>query len=112
MDSIAKFFGVARPEHIDAYLTATTEEGQRLLGLDFFPDESGAGSGVGGRSVGASILLLSDPAVGEAYLHELVHLVLAPVKSRNSIFGEGVAVWLGGSQQHSAREMYALLHRY
>lgn len=112
VDSVARLFGVARPEHINAYLTGRWEQGQRLLGLDFFPEGSGAGSGLGGLSVGTGILLLSNPAIGEAYLHELVHLVLWPVQSHNHVFGEGVAVWLGGSQGRSPKAMYEFLHRY
>jgi hypothetical protein len=89
------------------------DEGERLLGLDFFPENSGPGTGFGGRGGGPGILLFSNPRVGEAYLHELVHAVLGPtVVSRNSIFGEGVAVWLGGSEEKSLKEMYSFLHEY
>jgi hypothetical protein len=95
-------------------MTASTEEGERLLGLDFFPDGSGPGTGLGGRTIAsAGILLLGDPRVGEAYLHEFVHAVLAPtISSGSAIFGEGVAVWLGGSHEKSPKTMYALLHSY
>ena len=113
VDSVARLFAVPPPSHLDAYVTGTMDEGQRVLGLDFSPENSGPGTGFGGRGGGPGILLLSDPRVGEAYLHELVHAVLGPtVESRNSIFGEGVAVWLGGSQARSPKEMYSFLREY
>jgi len=113
VDSVARLFNVSPPKHLDAFLTATMDEGQGLLGLDFFPENSGPGTGLGGRGGGAGILLLSNPGIGEAYLHEIVHAVLGQtVESRNSIFGEGVAVWLGGSEGRSLKEMYSSLRDY
>ena len=114
VDSVAKLFSVKPPSHLDAYLTATMDEGLRLMGLDFTVQNSGPGSGFGGRGGGAGdYLILGDPRVGEAYLHELVHSVLNPaLRSRNSIFNEGVASWLGGSRNQSPRELYAALQAY
>ncbi|MDQ6768724.1 MAG: hypothetical protein M3Z54_01910 [Gemmatimonadota bacterium] len=113
VDSVARLFGVSPPKHLDAYVTGTMDDGERLLGLDFLPENSGPGTGFGGRGGGDGILLLSDPRVGEAYLHELVHAVIGPtVESRNSIFGEGVAVWLGGSGERSLKQMYSFLGEY
>lgn len=113
VDSVAKLFDVKPPQHLDAYVTATMDEGQRLFGLDFSLENSGPGTGLGGRGGGAGILILSNPQLGEAYLHELVHAVLGPtVESRNSIFGEGVATWLGGSSGRSLQELYNSLHQY
>jgi hypothetical protein len=114
VDSVAKLFSVKSPSHLDAYLTATMDEGLRLMGLDFSLENSGPGSGFGGRGGGAGdYLILSDPRVGEAYLHELVHSVLGPIlQSRNSLFNEGVASWLGGSGNLSPRELYTGLEAY
>jgi hypothetical protein len=114
VDSVAKLFSVKPPSHLDAYLTATMDEGMRIIGLDFSIENSGPGSGFGGRGGGAGdYLILSDPRVGEAYLHELVHSVLGPtLQSRNSLFNEGVASWLGGSGNLSARELYSGLEAY
>jgi hypothetical protein len=114
VDSVAKLFSVKPPSHLDAYLTATMDEGLRLIGLDFSLENSGPGSGFGGRGGGAGdYLILSDPRVGEAYLHELVHSVLGPtLQSRNSLFNEGVASWLGGSGNLSPRELYTGLEAY
>jgi hypothetical protein len=112
-DSVAKLFGGSPPAHLDAYLTASMENAQRLVGLDFVPENSGPGTGYGGRSGAANILRLGDPRLGEVYLHEIVHAVVGPlVPSRNSIFGEGVAVWLGGSEDKSLKELYLILRDY
>lgn len=113
IDSVAKLFDVRPPSHLDAYVTATMDEGQRLFGLDFFVENSGPGTGLGGRGGGPGILILSNPKLGEAYLHELVHAVLGPtVEVRNPMFGEGVATWLGGSGGRSLPELYAALRQY
>jgi len=114
VDSVARLFDVSPPKHLDVYMTSSTEVGERLLGLDFFPDGSGPGTGLGGRTLPtAGILLLGDPRVGEAYLHEFVHAVLGPtISSRSAVFGEGVAVWLGGSHEKSLRTLYSLLAQY
>ena len=102
------------PEHINAYVTASTDEAWRAMGLDFFPDGSGPDTGFGGRSIiQPAIVLIGDPRVGEAYLHEFVHVVLSPtLKSRTAAFNEGVAVWLGGHDGHPVAQMYPLLRKY
>jgi len=114
VDSVARLFAVPAPPHLDAYLTATTEEGDRALGIDFFPEGSGPGTGLGGRSLpGASVLLLGDPNVGEAYLHEFVHAVLQPtLRPANYLSSEGLAVWLGGSRGKTRRVLYQELVAY
>jgi len=114
VDSVARLFAVRAPERLDAYITHTTDEGERLLGLDFFVDGSGPGTGVGGRSLPhAGVLLLGDPRVGEAYFHEFVHAVLGPMfPGTNYLFSEGVAVWLGGSQATTPQTMFRRLAQY
>jgi hypothetical protein len=110
VDSVATLFQVRPPDHLDMYVTASMEEAQRAIGLDFFPAAS-ADRGRGGRSIGA-IVLAGNPAYGEAYLHELTHAILGPTfSSRNGLFGEGVATWLGGSRGRTPREMYAQLRQ-
>jgi hypothetical protein len=112
VDSVATLFSVKAPTHLDAYMTATMDDGLRLIGLDFTVQNSGPGTGFGGRG-GGDYLILGDPRVGEAYLHELVHSVLNPtLQSRNSIFNEGVAAWLGGSGNVPARDLYTALQTF
>lgn len=114
VDSVAKLFAVMPPAHIDAYVTASTDEAWRAVGLDFFPDGSGPNTGFGGRSIPpAGIVLIGDPRVGEDYLHEFVHVVLSPtLHPGTALFNEGVAVWLGGHDGHSALAMYPVLQKY
>lgn len=114
VDSVATLFAVAPPPHIDAYVTSSTDEAQRAVGLDFFPDGSGPGTGFGARSYPrAALVLIGDPRVGEDYLHEFVHVVLTPtLRGQTAVFNEGVAVWLGGHDGHPALEMYRELRQY
>jgi hypothetical protein len=57
-------------------------------------------------------VLSGDPSQGEAYLHELVHVVLRGRLGGGAILGEGAGVWLGGSKGRSPWEMYRVLVRY
>jgi hypothetical protein len=45
------------------------------------------------------MVLTGDGAGGEAYRHELVHIVLQPLHTErtHALIGEGIATWLGGS---------------
>lgn len=108
VDSVARLFAVAPPERLDYFVTGSPDEYFRILGLDFFPLPSGPGTATGGNALG-SIVLAGDPAQGEAYLHEITHVVLAGFSGGGPILGEGIAVWLGGSKGRSPREMYRLL---
>ena len=101
------------PSHLDMYLANSMDEAQRVLGLDFFVEPSGPGTGRGGRTLpSAGIILVGDPTIGEAYRHELTHAVLVPHLAGDALFSEGVATWLGGSLGRSPRAMYALLVDY
>jgi hypothetical protein len=111
VDSVATLFQVPPPRHLDMYLGRSLEEVQRARGLDFFPAAS-ADRGLGGGAVSTGIVLVGNPALGEAYLHELAHAVLSPtVPTRNGLFNEGVATWLGGSRGRTPREVYARLRQ-
>jgi hypothetical protein len=75
----------------------------RILGLDWLP----ASSDGGGFSSGPSGLLVSgDPSVGEAYRHEIVHVVLSPLSLHgvHPVLWEGIATWLGGTLGMSTAE--------
>lgn len=110
VDSVARLFAVAPPERLDYFVTASPDEYFRILGLDFFPLPSGPGTATGGNALTQeSIVLAGDPAQGEAYLHEITHVVLGGFSGGGPILGEGIAVWLGGSKGRSPREMYRLL---
>ena len=114
VDVVSDSFAVARPGHIDYYVTSSPEAYFRILGLDFF---AGAPSGrvrTGGLTMARERMVLAgDPAQGEAYLHELVHATIGGTYFGGSGFlNEGVAAWLGGSRGRSARELYGELVRY
>jgi hypothetical protein len=110
VDSVARLFGVAPPERLDYFVTASPDEYFRALGLDFFPLPSGPGTATGGNALPQeSIVLAGDPAQGEAYLHEITHVVLGGFSGGGPILGEGIAVWLGGSKGRPPREMSRLL---
>ena len=109
VDSVSKLFQVPPPQHLDVYVGRSLEDVQRATGLDFFPAAS-VDRGLGGRAIGGRILLVGNPALGEAYLQELTHAILGPTfPIRNGLFNEGVATWLGGSRGHTPQQMYARL---
>jgi hypothetical protein len=102
-DSVAAAFVVPKLTRVEYFLTTTPDEMYRILGLDWLP----ASSDGGGFSSGPNGLLVSgDPSVGEAYRHEIVHVVLAPLSLRgvHPLLWEGAATWLGGTLGMSAAE--------
>lgn len=110
IDSVGTLFQVSVPEHLNVYIAGTIDEAQRAVGLDFMVEASGPGGGRGGRSLPSGIILVGDPAIGEAYFHEFVHAVLGPtLRPANGLLGEGIPTWLGGSQGRTPPEMYAFL---
>jgi len=112
VDSVARLFDVPPPKHLDVYVGPSMDEVDRAIGLDFYPEPSGPGQRSGGRDFG-SILLVGNPEIGEAYLHEFVHAVLGPqIHPGNHLLNEGVATWLGGSRGHTPAQMYALVRGY
>jgi hypothetical protein len=110
VDSVVVLFDVP-PNHLDMYVAESLEQAQRAIGLDFFPQAS-VDRGRGGQALRGGIVLAGNPAIGEAYAHELVHAILGPAfPSRNGVFGEGVATWLGGSRGRTPQQMYARLRQ-
>lgn len=111
VDSVTIRLQVPPPNHLDMYVTGSMEEAQRATGLDFFPAAS-ADRGRGGRALLGGVVLAGNPAIGEGYVHELAHAILGPTfPSRNRLFGEGVATWLGGSRGRTPQETYAHLRQ-
>ena len=112
VDSVARTFDVSAPDHLDVVVGPSMDEVERAIGMDFFVEPSGPGQRSGGRNFG-SILLVGNPAIGEAYYHEFVHAVLGPhMRAGTQLLGEGVATWLGGSRGRTPQEMYTAVHRY
>ena len=112
VDSVARLFEVNPPQHLDVYIVKSFEDIYRTIGLDFFPQPSGPGEGRGGLNLGSGVLMVGNPAIGEAYFHEFVHAVLHDLPAGSALLAEGVATWLGGSQGRTPHEMYVLLNNY
>ena len=106
MDSVAAVLGVSRPEHVDYYLAASFDAVRKLQGFDWALNRAM----VGGQAIPEDSLLFSAaPAFGEAFRHELVHLVLAaygPARTRHRFVEEGVATWLGGGSRDAHYRAY------
>jgi hypothetical protein len=102
-DSVASAFDVPKLARVEYFLTPSPDEMYRLIGLDWLPASSDGGA----FSSGPNRLLVSgDPSAGEAYRHEIAHVVLAPLASRgvHPLLWEGVATWLGGTLGMSAAQ--------
>lgn len=96
-DSLADAFGAPRIKHLRYYVTGSAAEENRLLGLEWMVQ---SGEDREGRALAPDSLLFSgDPRVGEAYLHEVAHIVLAPLfpARANGLVIEGVTTWAGGT---------------
>jgi hypothetical protein len=99
VDSTARNLGVTPPATIDYYLAQSADQMAAHLGFDWLLLPSGPGTGYGGWGSGA--VYSGDPRRGEDYLHELAHVVVAPLReggTRHGMLGEGFATWVGGSQ--------------
>ena len=107
VDSAAALFAVRPPPRVDYYVTASPDAYFRALGLDFFVLQSGRGQATGGNALpDVAGVLAGDPAQGEAYRHELVHVALGS-RVRSGFINEGIAAWLGGSRRQSLRQLYS-----
>jgi hypothetical protein len=113
VDSVSAMFGVPSPPHIDYYSTASPDEYFRALGLDFYVLPSGRGSATGGHAMTeAAIVFSGDPSQGEAYLHEVAHLILRDRFGGGSMLGEGIPTWLAGSKGRDAQMLFRILGEY
>jgi len=96
VDETARRFGVADPAPISYFQLPNLEAAWRVAGLDWAVDTDR----VGGRAyTRARIVLAADPRFGEAYRHEIAHVLLSSWTAGAPAFvGEGVAYWLGGAR--------------
>jgi len=95
VDSLASAFGVPQIDPLTYFLTTSSDEVYRIMGLE---SEKKWGP-VGGVAQPTNHQLFSGiPAVGEDYRHELTHIVILPLMGRTTYFvSEGVPTWLGGT---------------
>ena len=98
VDSLAQRFRLPAPVPITYYFTDDMLTTLAAAGLDFFPIGSDT---VGGRAnPWDRFVLIGSSSSGESYLHELAHIVLAPLfdgARYNGLILEGLMTWVGGS---------------
>lgn len=95
VDSLAVAFDVEPPPRIDYYVAESVDQAMEILGA-VTPQRYGPNGGF--TRVGR--IFSGNPAQGEEYRHEIVHLLIAPIlrgASSSLIASEGVPSWLGGT---------------
>jgi hypothetical protein len=116
VDSLSQALDIQPPARIDYYLTQSTGEMYRALGLDFYILPSGPSAGRGGYAFPKEgVVLAGNPSLGPAYTHELVHILLAPLtpdSGRLALMEEGTATWLGGSGGQPFKQLLGSLLKY
>lgn len=96
-DSLAKAFRVQVPDTIRYFFSDDLIDTFQALGIDFFPTGSDT---VGGRAVPRNrLVLVGSSTSGEAYRHEVAHVILGDIVSSNTagLVAEGLMTWAGGS---------------
>lgn len=96
-------FGITNSEPITYFQVPDLEAAFRIMGLDWALTTDRVGGRANPR---ARIVFAADPRFGEAYRHELAHVLLHPVVGGSSVFvSEGIAYWLGGARGHAFPQM-------
>ena len=112
VDSIATVFALPRLSHLDYYVTSSADAALQSLGVEF-PVKYGPH---GGFSKPVNLQLFSGiPALGEAYRHELTHVMLRPLiqgKTATVVASEGIATWFGGTSGSDYNESVKRLAAY
>ena len=112
VDSLANAFRLPRPGPIEYYLTDDLQETLRALGLEWYPF---APDSIGGRANAFNRqVFVGLPSHGEAYRHELAHVVLQPLIGLNTsgVLMEGVMTWAGGRATRVFRDLPRGLAEY
>ena len=106
----ARRFGVGDVALITYYQTPNLQEAFRVMGLEL----ALSADRVGGRaSPAARVVFAADPRFGEAYRHEIAHVLLQSIAGgRSGFVGEGIAYWLGGARGQPFAEMMRDLAAY
>ena len=105
VDSVAALFGVTPPAKLDYYVTGSIDAAYHIIGLEFFVFASGPSEELGGLTLPrAGIVLSGDPALGDSYLHELVHATLGALRPPTICLAKGWPLgWAGPRVDHFAR---------
>jgi hypothetical protein len=89
-------FGITNSEPITYYQVPDLQAALQVMGLDWGLSADRVGGRANSR---ARVVFAADPRFGEAYRHELAHVLLYPVVAGSSVFAsEGIAYWLGGAR--------------
>ncbi len=102
-EALLRRFGITDRSPVTYYQVPDLQAGFRVLGLEWVL----SADRVGGRaSPDRRFVIAGDPRYGEAYHHELVHVLLHPlVQERSALASEGIAYWLGGARGLTFVEM-------
>lgn len=107
VDSLARVFQLPPPRDLLYVVTPTAEEAYRVMGFDY----AITGSVTAGKTfVSNGLLFAGDARLGEAYFHELAHIVFASIAPADSIpflVNEGLAIWAGGTLGQSYSQVRA-----
>jgi hypothetical protein len=107
-DSLAATFGLPVTEPITYYVTNSGDEAYRIMGFDWAI--TGSSAGAAGKAFPENKLIISgNAALGEAYLHEIAHIVLQPIAragQTHHMLLEGLATWAGGTQGTSFEDTW------
>lgn len=96
VEDTAQRFGVSDLRPITYYLVPDLPAAFRVMGLDWGLTSDRVGGKANPR---ARMVFAADPRYGEAYRHELAHVLLHPITGGASAFvQEGIAYWLGGAR--------------
>lgn len=95
-DSVAAAFDVPPLGPTTYYVTSSVDAAYGIVGVEFAATV-GPGGGFA-RPVNGQVFS-GTPALGGAYRHELLHLILMPLHTSETTVwaSEGVATWLGGT---------------
>jgi hypothetical protein len=97
-DSVSESFGVPGLPPLTYYVADSSDEIHRAMGVEWTFGSFGSAYG----SAGNSMILSGNPVFGEENRHEVMHLLLGPIVAAGRtppMIQEGVASWLGGSQE-------------
>ena len=106
-DSLAAAFSLP-PARLTYYLAETPEEMFRLQGLELVPEPSGAGAGAVRADGVNGIVFGGSAGLQEGYLHEIAHVVLAPLAlpgRTHWLAVEGITTWTAGWQGRAFSEL-------
>lgn len=112
VDSLAAAFAVPKLAPLTYFIASTVDEAYSLMGLE--SDVKYGNAGAAAQPVNHQIFA-GNPKGGEAYVHELVHMVFAPLSASGNttyFFNEGIATWLGGTIGLTYKESLEGLAQY